>query len=94
MINCPECGRSMKKQKRELSPGIYAQVEVCSKCTDEWLDENDYETIRAMFRRKAFKLGGSLAVRIPKEIADALGIGDGDELAIKAEGDHLVIEKV
>ena len=93
MTKCPECGKNMKKEKREISPGIYAQVEVCSKCNDEWLDEDEYEKLRALFKRKAFKVGGSLAVRIPKEIADILGIHDGEDLSIKSKGEQIIIEK-
>ena len=93
MTKCLECGKNMKKEKREISPGIYAQVEVCSKCKDEWLDEDEYEKLRALFKRKAFKIGGSLAVRIPKEIADILGIHDGEDLSIKSKGEQIIIEK-
>jgi len=51
MTKCPECGKNMKKEKREISPGIYAQVEVCSKCNDEWLDEDEYEKLRALCQK-------------------------------------------
>jgi hypothetical protein len=83
----------MKSEKREISPGMYALVEVCSKCNDEWLSENEYEKLRSLFKRKAFKIGGSLAVRIPKEIADILEISDGEDLSIKAKGRQIIIEK-
>ncbi|UCH88398.1 MAG: zf-TFIIB domain-containing protein, partial [Thermoplasmata archaeon] len=63
MTRCPECRKNLKKERREISPGIYAQVEVCTKCKDEWLDESEYEKLRALFKRKVFKIGGSLAVR-------------------------------
>jgi Zn-finger nucleic acid-binding protein len=93
MTKCPECSKNMKIEKREISPGIYAKVEVCSKCNDEWLDEEEYEKLRALFKRKAFKIGGSLAIRIPKEIADILGIHDGEDLSIKTKGEQIIIEK-
>ena len=94
MTKCPECGKSLKREKRSISSGIYAAVEVCPDCSDEWVDEAGYEKLRALFRRKAFKIGGSLAVRIPKEIADAMGITDGDELSVRTKGERLIIKKV
>ncbi len=94
MTNCPECGKKMNEEKREISPGVYAQVEVCPKCNDEWLDEKQYETLRALFKRKVFKIGGSLAVRIPKEIVDLVGLHEGEKLSIKTKGNQIIIEKV
>jgi len=94
MTKCPECGKNMKIEKREISHGIYAQVEVCSNCQDEWVGEDEYERLRSLFKRKAFKIGGSLAVRIPKEIADVLKINDGSNLSISAKNNQIIIEKV
>ncbi len=92
MSNCPECGQPLGKEKRELSPGVYADVEICSQCEDEWIDEDEYEKLRSLFKRKAFKIGGSLAVRIPKEIADAVGLHDGDEMNISIANHKVIIE--
>ena len=92
MTKCPECGTSMKKEKRELSPGIYANLEICPNCEDEWVDESDYEELRSLFKRKVFKVGGSLAVRLPKEIADVVGIHDGDDLMITTRKHKIIIE--
>jgi len=94
MTKCPMCDTKMENEKREISPGIYAQVEVCPKCKDEWLDEDQYEALRALFKRKAFKIGGSLAVRIPKEIADMVGLHDGENLSIRSKGKKIIIEKI
>ena len=94
MTKCPECGRKMKDEKREIATGVYAQVEVCPKCNDEWLSEEQYETLRALFKRKVFKIGGSLAVRIPKEIVDLVGLHEGERLSIKTKGNQIIIEKV
>jgi Zn-finger nucleic acid-binding protein len=94
MTRCPDCGKSLKIERREVSAGVYAQFEVCPNCADEWIDEKEYEKLRILFKRKAFKIGGSLAVRIPKEIADSIGLTDGDELSIKTRGEQLIIEKI
>lgn len=94
MTKCPECGRNLKREKREISHGVYAQVEVCLNCKDEWIDEHEYEKLRALFKRKAFKIGGSIAVRIPKEIADVLKINDGEDLSITTKNEQIIIEKI
>ena len=45
-----------------------------------------------LFRRKAFKVGGSIAVRIPKEISDAIPIHEGDEVSFKVTKGKIIIE--
>jgi len=35
----------MKKEQREIQKGIFAQVEVCPKCEDEWIDEKEFDVI-------------------------------------------------
>jgi Zn-finger nucleic acid-binding protein len=92
MTKCPECGADLNKEKREISPGIYANVEVCPNCEDEWVDESQYEELRSLFKRKVFKVGGSLAVRIPKEIADLTGVNDGDDLFITTKDRRIILE--
>ena len=94
MSSCPICGSTMKKEKREISKGVFAQVEVCPKCEDEWIDEKGYEELYRVFTRKTFKIGGSLAIRIPKELADMIGLKDGTELRFTVKDKKLVIEPV
>jgi len=38
------------------------------------IDEKGYEALYNLFTRKTFKIGGSLEIRIPKEIADVIGL--------------------
>ncbi|MGC9346079.1 MAG: AbrB/MazE/SpoVT family DNA-binding domain-containing protein [Candidatus Bathyarchaeales archaeon] len=92
MSKCPECGKTLKLEKREISPGVYSNVEVCPTCEEEWLDEKEYEELRALFKRKVFRVGGSLAIRLPKEIADSVGIHDGDNLKISKKDHKIIIE--
>jgi len=92
MTKCPECGTTLSNERREISPGIYASVEVCPNCEDEWVDEKEYEELRALFKRKVFKVGGSLAVRLPKEIADVIGIHDGDDVIITTRNHKIILE--
>ena len=94
MTNCPICDTRMKKEKREVDPGVYSQVEVCSQCSDEWLDEEEYETLYNLFKRKAFKIGGSVAVRIPKEIADAVKLQSGSEVRIRVDKNKIIVEPI
>jgi len=92
MSSCPICGTPMKKEQREIQKGIFALVEVCPKCEDEWIDEKGYEDLYNLFTRKTFKIGGSLAVRIPKELANVLGLKEGAEVKLAVKDKKLVIE--
>ncbi len=91
-MKCPICETPMKKEKRELQKGIFATVEVCPKCEDEWIDEKGYEALYALFTRKTFKIGGSLAIRIPREIANVVGLKEGAEVKLGVEKKKIVIE--
>lgn len=93
MAKCPFCESSLVEEKREIAKGIFADVEVCPKCKDEWVDEKEHDRLVELFRRKAFYLGGSIAVRLPKEIADAVKIREGTELNFKVEGKKIIITK-
>lgn len=92
MTTCPICETPMKKEKREIQKGIFALVEVCPKCEDEWIDEKGYEALYNLFTRKTFKIGGSLAVRIPKEIADVIGLKEGSDVKLAVKERKIVIE--
>lgn len=58
MSNCPICRMPMKKETSEIQKGIFAQVESCHKCKDEWIDEKGYEALSEMFTRQAFEIDG------------------------------------
>jgi antitoxin MazE len=91
-MKCPICETPMKKEKREIQKGIFALVEVCPKCEDEWIDEKGYEALYNLFTRKTFKIGGSLAIRIPKEIADVIGLKEGSDVKLAVKEKKIVIE--
>ncbi len=91
-MKCPICETPIKKEKRELQKGIFALVEVCPKCEDEWIDEKGYEALYNLFTRKTFKIGGSLAIRIPKEIANVVGLKEGAKVKLGVEKKKIVIE--
>jgi len=81
----------MKKERKEFEKGVFVDVEVCSRCKDDWIDEKGYDELYNVFRRKAFRIGGSLAVRIPKELADIVGLKEGDEVRFDLKDDKIVI---
>jgi protein PhnA/antitoxin MazE len=90
---CPKCNTPLQRETKELLKGVFAEVAVCQTCEEGWFsklpdDEND-----ALFLRKTFKAGGSLAVRLPKEIVDTLGISEGSEINFKVYP-HGVLLKV
>ena len=79
MKTCPKCRTLLKSEMKEIYNGVFAKVTVCPRCEDtpELSLENGNDIL---FLRKAFKAGGSLAVRLPKEIVDTLGISEGTEI--------------
>ncbi len=56
------------------------------------IDEKGYEALYALFTRKTFKIGGSLAILIPKEIADVVGLKEGAEVKLAVKETNIVIE--
>ena len=93
MTKCPLCETEMRKEPREIEKGVWVNVEVCPQCKDEWIDETDHDRLVDLFKRKTFNLGGSIAVRIPKEIADALSIKEGTEVNFSVKDKNIIISK-
>jgi hypothetical protein len=73
---------------------MWATVEVCPNCRDEWIDEAEHDRLVGLFKRKTFNLGGSVALMIPKAIADALSIGAGTSVDFTVRDDKMIISKV
>ena len=92
MNKCPVCGTKMSKEQKELEKGTFIDVEVCPKCKDEWVDSENYKAIYRFFRRRTFKIGGSLAVRIPKEIADRLELKEGTQIEFDLQDNKIIME--
>ncbi len=93
MTKCPLCETDMKTERKEIEKGVWATVEVCAQCKDEWIDEKEHDMLVDLFKRKTFNLGGSIAVRIPKEIADALSIKEGTEVNFSVQNKKIIISK-
>ena len=94
MSACPICNTPMKKERKEIEKGIYAQVEVCPKCQDDWLDLKAYDKLYQYYNRKTFKIGGSLAVRIPKQFADIVGLKEGMRVKFEIKDNKIVMEAI
>lgn len=95
MSMCPICNTPMKKERREIEKGLFVQAEVCPKCMDEWLDMDAHGKLyEYYYNRKIFKIGGSLAVRIPKDMAEIVGIKDGTRVKFAVKEKKLVIEAI
>jgi protein PhnA/antitoxin MazE len=94
MVSCPICHAEMKRERRELKKGIYAWVEACPKCEEEVIDEEGYkELYEQVYKRKLFKIGGSLGVRIPKRITDIVGLDEDSSVTFDVKDDKIILEK-
>lgn len=107
MVKCPICGKgSLRKAKiRESMFGVDLgefPAEVCSCCGESFTDAETTRKIEEAAKKKGvwglgvssriIKSGNSLAVRIPKKIADYLKLREGEEAFIHPENRKLVIE--
>ena len=106
-MKCPTCDKgTLKKSKiKEFMFGVYLgefTAEVCSKCDESFVDSTTMKKIEDKAKKKGIwglgittkltKTGNSLAVRIPKKIADYLKLKDGKEAYVHPEKDKLIIE--
>jgi hypothetical protein len=89
---CPKCNNPLHRETKELAKGVFAEVAVCPHCEEGWFSEISGDENDALFQRKAFKAGGSLAVRLPKEIVDNLGISEGSEIHFKVYPQGVLIK--
>lgn len=107
MTKCPICEKgTLKKRKiKETMFGVYLgefPAEVCSHCRESFTDIETTKMIEAVAKKKGIwglgmktkvmKAGNSLAVRIPKKIADYLKLRQGEEAFIHPQDHKLIIE--
>ena len=109
MVNCPVCGKSplaREKRRAELygfDLGAYV-AEVCPSCGEVFWDERSVAKMEQKAKKlgiwgleqrtKVAAVGNSLAVRIPRRLADFLGLARGMEVSIHPVGkDKLVVEQ-
>lgn len=106
-MKCPVCNeRELKKEiLREEQLGVYLgdyEGLRCSSCGESFFDSETTKKIldkakeKGIFgieaKTKVAKSGNSLAVRIPKKIANFLKLKEGKEVRIHPAGDKIIIE--
>jgi antitoxin MazE len=92
MATCPSCNAVLVSEKMRISRGVFANVDVCPRCHAGQLDDEESETLRRLFKRRAFRIGGSLAVRIPMPIVQSLGIREGTPLRVCVSEKGILLE--
>jgi len=75
-----------------ISRGVFANDDVCPRCHAGHLDDEESEALRRLFKRRAFRIGGSLAVRIPMPIVQSLGIREGTPLRVCVSEKGILLE--
>lgn len=106
-LGCPVCAKgSLKKGKiKEEMFGVYLgefPAQICSNCNESFTDEKTTKLIEEAAKAKGLwglgkktkitKTGNSLAIRIPKEIADFLNLKEGKDAYMHPDKDKLIIE--
>ena len=106
-MKCPMCNKGiLKKEKtKEYMFGIYLgefQANRCSKCGESFTDSATTKKIEEVAKEKGIwglgaktkvtKTGNSLAIRIPKKLAEYLKLKNGKEAFIHPENHKLIIE--
>lgn len=106
-MKCPICEKGTLREGkiREEMFGVHLgefSAEICSKCGESFTDEKTTRAIEEAAKKKGVwglgiktkitKTGNSLAVRIPKEIADFLKLKEGNEAYIHPDKNKIVIE--
>ena len=106
-MKCPLCeeGELKKGKIKEYMFGVYLgefPAEICNKCNESFTDSKTTKKIEEIAKKKGIwglsaitkitRTGNSLAVRIPKKVAEYLKLRNGEEAYIHPEKDRLVIE--
>ncbi|HLC86187.1 MAG TPA: AbrB/MazE/SpoVT family DNA-binding domain-containing protein [Candidatus Nanoarchaeia archaeon] len=106
-MKCPICEKgTLKNQEIEeymfgVNLGKFP-AEVCDKCGESFTDSETTKRIEEAAKKKGVwglgattkitRTGNSLAVRIPKKLAEYLNLHEGEEAYIHPEGDKMVLE--
>lgn len=106
-MKCPICEKGILKKGRikEYMFGVYLgefPADICSNCKESFTDSITTKEIEEVAKKKGIwglgastkitKTGNSLAVRIPKKIADYLKLENGKEAYVHPEDHKLIIE--
>ncbi len=108
-MRCPICGKGTLKSGKikETMFGVYLgefPAEICANCNESFTNEETTRKIEEAAKKKGIwglgkktkitRTGNSLAVRIPKEIAEFLKLKEGKETFIHPDKNKLVIESI
>ncbi|MEE8402826.1 MAG: AbrB/MazE/SpoVT family DNA-binding domain-containing protein [Candidatus Hydrothermarchaeaceae archaeon] len=99
---CGKCGKETEQEEWivEVLEDVLGKAEVCTVCDEEWVSEAELRRASRelkdrnilTIKRKLVKLGDSMAVRIPKDIARALGLKSGDVVDFYRTKDEIRIK--
>ncbi len=107
MVKCPICekGELQKSKVKEEMHGVYLgeyPAEICKSCGESFVDSEAMRKIEEKAREKGVwgigkkikitKVGNSIAIRIPKIIADFMHLHEGEEAYIYPEKNKLIVE--
>ncbi|MFH1065867.1 MAG: AbrB/MazE/SpoVT family DNA-binding domain-containing protein [Nanoarchaeota archaeon] len=105
-MKCGICRTEMKEKLVEhkefgISLGKFPAM-VCSKCNEKFYDSATVDKIQSASKKaglfgmvsrvKAAKIGNSIAIRVPKEIAEFVHLKPGTEVIIHPEGNKVILE--
>ncbi|MBS1266562.1 MAG: hypothetical protein MAG795_00529 [Candidatus Woesearchaeota archaeon] len=106
-LKCPSCEKG-KLSKGKIKKYLYGEylgeypVEKCNKCGESFLDSSAVKKIEEKakqkglwglgFETKITKTGNSLAVRIPKKIADHMKVKDGKSVYVHPGKNRIIID--
>ena len=108
-MKCPLCEKGLLKKGKikESMFGIYLgefPAEICTKCNESFTNSETTKAIEEAAKKKGIwglgkktkitKTRNSLAIRIPKEIADFLKLKNGTEAYIHPDRNKIIIESV
>ena len=93
------CGEKMVKKKIEITRGLNAEGFKCQKCGETEFTENQMREALAIkekalslaVKRKLGMLGGSLILRIPKDVKEAMSLRKGEEVKIIVENKRMIV---
>lgn len=105
-MKCPICNGKFKKGKvKEYSFGVYLgeyPAELCTKCGESFVDSETMQKIEDKAKKlgvwglgvktKITRTGNSLAVRIPKKVADFMKLREGTAVYLHPEKDKIIID--
>jgi len=106
-MNCPNCNGKLIKGKVEesmygVSLGEFPAL-VCNRCKESFIDSDVMKDVEEAakqkgvwglgFKTKITKSGNSLAIRIPKKLANHLRLEEGEETYIHPDKNRLIMEK-